>query len=488
MNAAEVDLKGGEENTLRSDRSSPSSSLRPASLHRSTMPRIALLTPYNGGNLGDAAIQDALIANLRLRLPGAQFSGISLNNHKFVERHGTASFPLCASDTPSYAMGWENVPDPYEKKMTVGPSSGQRPASTFKALKQALKKVPVLGWSLKRAISLGRFVSREVCHCVQGYRFLRTHDLLIVSGGGQLDEEWGGAWGHPFALFKWAVLARVARIPYVIASVGACKVVSTTCRFFLSAALRMASYRSFRDENSRKVAAGLLARAAGDSIVPDLAFSLPPSQLPVPASIRSISQARTVVAISPIAYCKPGSWPNEDGALYRQYVKKMAQIVLKLLERGCALVIVCSSIGDDDGVIPDVLTCIGDESRTRFAGQMRIPRIATWKDLVASLWDADYLIASRLHSAILGFATQTPTIAISFDPKVDSVMEDLGQTDYVLQIRKFSAEDAIELLERMESRRGDIREQIASYQRRILAALALQYDALAEFALGASAA
>jgi polysaccharide pyruvyl transferase WcaK-like protein len=449
--------------------------------------RIALLTPYNGGNLGDAAIQDALIANLRLRLPGVQFSGISLNNRKFVEQHGSASFPLCVSDRPSYAMEWENVPGSYEMKMKVGPSSAQQGASSSKSLKQALKQVPVLGWCLKRAFSLGRLVSREVRHCAQGYRFLRTHDLLIVSGGGQLDEEWGGAWGHPFALFKWGVLARMARIPYVIASVGACKVDSTTCRFFLSAALRMASYTSFRDEKSREVASGLLARAAEDPIVPDLAFSVPPSEFPPPADIRSISQGRTVVAISPIAYYKPGSWPNEDSALYRQYVQKMAQIVLKLLERGCFPVIVYSSIGDDDRVIPDILGSIGEESRTRFAQQMHIPAIRTWKDLVAVLRDADYLIASRLHSAILGFATHTPTIAISFDPKVDWVMEDLGQTDYLLQIRNFAAGNVIEALDRIEARADGVAEQIGSYQRRILAALALQYDALAEFVLGSSA-
>jgi polysaccharide pyruvyl transferase WcaK-like protein len=385
-------------------------------------------------------------------------------------------------------MQWENARDQYGKKMEFGPSLGDQRVSSFKVLKQALKQVPVLGWFLKRVVSLGKLVFREVRHCVQGYRFLRTHDLLIVSGGGQLDEEWGGAWGHPFALFKWGVLARMARIPYVIASVGACKVDSTTCRFFLSAALRVASYRSFRDEKSREVASGLLARAAEDPIVPDLAFSLPPLQLPVPASIRSISQGRTVVAISPIAYCKPGSWPNEDSALYGRYVQKMAQIVLKLLERGCVPVIVCSSIGDDDAVIPDILGSIGDESRARFAGQMHIPAIRTWKDLVGVLWDADYLIASRLHSAILGFVTQTPTIAISFDPKVDWVMEDLGQTDYLFEIRKFAAGDVIEALDRIESRTDGVRKQIGSYQRRILSAFALQYDALAEFVLGPSAA
>ena len=50
---------------------------------------------------------------------------------------------------------------------------------------------------------------------------LRTQDLLIISGGGQLDEEYGGAWRLPFAICKWVLLARLARVPCAMASVGA---------------------------------------------------------------------------------------------------------------------------------------------------------------------------------------------------------------------------------------------------------------------------
>lgn len=62
-------------------------------------PRIALLTPYNGGNLGDAAIQDAMIANLRSRLPDAQFSGICLNCDNF--KNDTVAGPFLCAKPPS---------------------------------------------------------------------------------------------------------------------------------------------------------------------------------------------------------------------------------------------------------------------------------------------------------------------------------------------------------------------------------------------------
>ncbi len=377
----------------------------------------------------------------------------------------------------------------YSGKLADRPEDGKSSAQiasenggNSSSIKRAVKQVPVLPWLLKPIYRAARRVYRELRHCAGAYRFLRTQDLLIVSGGGQLDEEWGGPWGHPFALFKWAVLARIARVPFAIASVGACKITSTTSRFFLSLALRMAQYRSYRDQTSRTVAARLMPRTTGDSIVPDMAFSLPSSELPPPAEIGSISGGRTVVAISPIAFAKPGSWPSPNRDLYDRYLLQMTHVVGRLLERGYFLVIVCSSLGDDEGVIPELLERLDDRSREMAARQLHIPRIKTWKDLVASLRDADFLIASRLHSAILGFLTQTPTVAVSFDPKVDWVMEDLGQTDYLLPIRDFTSEDVIEALRRIKLRRSFVVGQIQSYQLDMLSTSARQYDALIELA------
>jgi polysaccharide pyruvyl transferase WcaK-like protein len=466
---------------IKPDRQAPDMTWRRYQTSRQG-PRVVLLTPYTGANLGDAAIQDAMIANLRERLPDAQFSGISLNCDNFVERHGMDAFPVCVSDRPFYGMsrGREGNQRKQEERFT--PGSNQKKLN-LRAIRMALRRAPALRRRLKAIHAWGASLSREFRHWVEGYRFLRRQDILIVSGGGQLDEEWGGPWGHPFALFKWAILARVAGIPCAVASVGACKATSRTTRGFLSATLRLSRYRSYRDKNSKEIAAGLVRIAAKDSVVPDLAFSIPPSELPRPAGIRSISQGRPTIAISLMAFAKPGSWPYGNLPLYDRYVQQMARVVSQLIERGYFLVIVSSSLGADKRVILDLLNRLQDDSKKKLALQMHIPEIANWKDLVASLLDVDFLVASRLHSAILGFATQTPTIAISFDPKVDWVMEDLDQTDYLLQIRDFSAEDVIEALDRIKLCRNVVVDQIASYRQRILSALELQYDALAKLAL-----
>jgi polysaccharide pyruvyl transferase WcaK-like protein len=441
-------------------------------------PRIALLTPYTGGNLGDAAIQDAIIANLQLRLPGAQFSGISLNCDNFVEQHAMDAFPLCATSIPFYTMCAGKVAGQsgYEEN-SLGKSVQKR--STAVAIKWALKRVPLLGWCLQAVYACWR----EFRHLLHGYHFLRTQDLLIVSGGGQMNEEWGGPWGQPFALFKWAVLAHAAKIPYVMASVGAGKATSRTARLFLSTALRMAQYRSYRDKHSRAFAAGLLRRAAQDSVVPDLAFSLLSSHVPPPSGIRTRAKGRSIVAISPIAYANPRFWPTADRAIYDRYVAQMTSLVAQVLERGHFLVLVCSSLGDDQSVVPELLDRLDPQSKQRLVRQLLIPPIATWKDFVATIQDVDFLIASRLHSAILGFVSQKPVIAISFDPKVDWLMEDLNQTEYLLHVRDFAAEDVINAIDRAKLR-GDLNgDTTRAYWGRLHSTSELQYDGLAKLAL-----
>ena len=445
-------------------------------------PRIALLTPYTGGNLGDAAIQDSIIANLRVRLPGARFSGISLNCDNFVEQHGDSAFSLCGRDIPFYSRCSGTVAQ-REQKGQIGPSS-VRTTINLTNIKSALKRIPIAGWCL-RAVYI---FWRELSHSINGYRFLCSHDLLLVSGGGQLNEQCGGPWGQPYALFKWALLAQLAGVPYAIASVGLGAASSKTSRLFLALALRLAKYRSYRDQNTKTFASALLPCASTDSVVPDFALSLPPSKMPRPAGIRSLAGGRPVIAISLIVYAKPAFWPStwlQNRELYQRYTGQMAEVVSELLKRGYFLLFVSSSLGDDDGVKIELLERLDEDSRKRLGRQTYTPAITKWADLVSLLRDVDVLIASRLHSAILSFVAQTPTIAISYDRKVDWVMEDLGQTEYVLQIGDFVAADVFRTLNRVELQRGDAVGHITSYVHRSLPKFARQYDCLARLAQAA---
>ena len=60
---------------------------------KTTGPTFALVDCYTGGNLGDGAIQDAVIWNIRQRLPDAAIYGITLHPADTLQRHGIPSYP-----------------------------------------------------------------------------------------------------------------------------------------------------------------------------------------------------------------------------------------------------------------------------------------------------------------------------------------------------------------------------------------------------------
>ncbi len=135
--------------------------------------RIALLTPYSGGNLGDAAIQDAMVANLRARMSDIKISGISLNCDNFTERHGPEAFPLCGLGRPFYRMSYGCVGDPFEQKPKGKGTLDQKGVGSV-LIKRVRKQMPVFSRYLKTIHSVVVGPWREFWHCFRGYQFLRT--------------------------------------------------------------------------------------------------------------------------------------------------------------------------------------------------------------------------------------------------------------------------------------------------------------------------
>src|SRR5215469_13995483 len=62
--------------------------------------RLALVTPWAGGNLGNSAILSSVIHNLSRRLSGIEFVGVTLNCEQTLRRLGIEFFPLTASTLP----------------------------------------------------------------------------------------------------------------------------------------------------------------------------------------------------------------------------------------------------------------------------------------------------------------------------------------------------------------------------------------------------
>ncbi len=102
----------------------------------------------------------------------------------------------------------------------------------------------------QRCVIVSITVVRELRFSLDVFRTVLTLDLMVMSGSGQLNEEWGRPWRYPFGLFRWCLLARVSGCKIAFLSVGAGETESWWTRFFCATALRLAHYKSVRDQGT----------------------------------------------------------------------------------------------------------------------------------------------------------------------------------------------------------------------------------------------
>jgi polysaccharide pyruvyl transferase WcaK-like protein len=282
----------------------------------------------------------------------------------------------------------------------------------------------------------------------------RGSDLIVVAGSGQLDDYWGGAWSHPYNLFKWGCIARAAGKPVVLLSVGYGTKPSRFSRLFLRTILRMSAYNSFRDPRSASLARERLGEP-DPIVVPDLAFGLPVDRAPRPQPVR-----KPVVGISPIAFAHPRWWPQKDAALYDTYIGRLAQFVDWLGAQGHELVLFCTDTMDVDCLRDLHERCNAQVSILATDATRPSPYYKEVDELVGQLARVDLVVASRLHGVILAHRLAKPVLAISYDWKVDVHMEQVGESDNVLDIRTMDAAALVACFERLAPRRSEIERKL----------------------------
>ena len=372
----------------------------------SDAPHIALISPCGWGNLGDAAIQQAVIDEVRARFVDAEFTAFTLNPADTRARHAVPAFQISGHSNSRYGVV-NPIPRWYQRGLELADT------------------VPLLWRVLRPALGFVYSLLLEAHHLRDSARRIRDFDLLLISGGGQLDDFYGGSWCHPYALFKWTALARIASKPIAFLSVGAGEVDAPLTRFFLREALEGAAYRSYRDEGTARIVADRLNVRAEGQVVPDLALAIVDHR----SDIRGATPGRLTIAVSPMLF------DHTDGSAY---VKALADLLESLLEQGHTIVFFATATQDRR---------IASQLRERLlranpgaAERVQFPPTDTVDDVLTTLRAADVAIASRLHSVILAHVTSCPVLAISYDRKVTAHMQDIGQAEHCLLLEDVTSE------------------------------------------------
>lgn len=310
-------------------------------------------------------------------------------------------------------------------------------------------------------------------------RHLRSIDRLIIPGTGALDDFGLSPLWIPYLLMHWCLLARVMRVPVEFVSVGAGPIHHPLSRFFMLQALRLASYRSYRDEKSKEYLKQVGFNSTADAIYPDLAFSLPLGEDAtdsLPSSLSPNSPPKTF-GIGVMGYYGWNQDPVEGEQIYQTYVAKLIEFVTWVLDQGYGVRLLMGEIPIDQRPVDDVLAAVAAHPAAQ-AGAITVKPILKVEDVFRAIADTDMVIATRFHNVVFGLMLARPIISLGYAAKNEVLLNEMGQVGYSQHIESFSVDTLKEQVLRLVANHAEASEKIAETNRHYRQLLDDQYDSL----------
>ncbi len=398
--------------------------------------RIAFFGHFDGSNFGNESSLCAILYHLRRFHPEAKITCICSGPGATAATYQVAAIPLRRK---TFADTW--------------------------APRHRLLRL------LRRALVM---LVDEPVQLVSTFSQIRRMDMLIVPGTGLLTDAYGlSAWG-PGTLFRWSLLAKLCRCKLLLVSVGAGPFYSHVGRWLTKSIVRLADFRSYREQSALDHLAAIGSPVAGDSVYPDLAFSLPEAIL----LRRDIpDNSRSVVGLGVMEYAGRYSVSNPTNATYVAYLDHFSTFAKWLLGRGHHVRLLGGDLADNHTrqELKDLL-----RDRTSSCEEKRIidGPLHSVEDLLAHITATDIVVATRFHNVLFALLCRKPVVAISFHHKCRSLMGAVGLEKYCLDINDFNADRLIEAFVDLQKNSANVIVQIAERTLQFRDALDQQYQTI----------
>jgi polysaccharide pyruvyl transferase WcaK-like protein len=396
--------------------------------------KIAIFGHYGHENLGDEAIILACIQRYADTIPEAEIVLFSSQPADSSARYSLPAYPIeyFPKDTLTSSEQLDRERD-FGVDHTGASATGDRPEPT---VKRALKRIPLL-WSTLRFI---KNIPNRLLRLYHEIGFLRDSrktlkgiDLLVVTGSNQFLDNFGGPTGFPLTLFKWAWLARSVNVPVAYVSVGAGPLDAPLSHKLIRAALRSATYLSFRDDASRQLVDP--KNKFGGHVYPDLALGIdkPPTALETGSN-------DLIIAINPMAVYDARYWYIKDTEKYQSYVNRMTELTEQILESKFTPKLFATQ-PKDENVIRDIIEKMIERGHSKSVSEAMFQPLKTVNELLAFLQHAHAIIPTRFHGTVLGLWAEKPTIGICYYRKAADILTEFGQGEYAFELDDFSPND-----------------------------------------------
>ena len=423
--------------------------------------KIGLLHHVGGGNLGDDATLDAVAGNIRRRWRNAEVIAFSMNPKDTETRHGMASHPIRRK---GWSIGY--APAPAEAKGTV--------KEAVKGLARKYRRVFYLLQATNAVIRLPSEMFRELLFLASSRHNIKSFDLLVICGGGQLTEK-DGPWGFPYTIFKWVVLAKTAGVRCIFLNLGAGPLTHPLSKFFVTRSLRAADYVSFRDGKSLALVQKI--GFTGESrVFPDSVYRLEAATTHERTPGKC---ARPTVGFAPMPYPGPRQNLSEnDRIVYHEFIGRLASFSSWLVSQSYKLSFFGTDIGVDPAAIDDLEIALLNQhhiASSKYAVNNSIKSAHALFEIMSRM---DYVVTCRFHGVVFAHLLNKPVLAIAHHPKVKDLMTDLELSSYCVDIRKIDLKLLADRFASMVGNAEEIKSRMAASLARNRSRLKRQFDEL----------
>jgi polysaccharide pyruvyl transferase CsaB len=257
---------------------------------------------------------------------------------------------------------------------------------------------------------------------------------LLLSGGGSLLQDVTSAHG----IFYYLAVVRIAQLlgrktMFIAQGIGPL-IRDRSRRLTASVANRLDAI-TVRDTESAQ-----LLRAIGVS--KEVVLSADPALLLMPP--KNLVQHGILLSVRP--------WSNQAG---------LATVVADALSlsRLAQLVTALNMYGEGDRIAAQqILRKLPSANHSTPYDNV----LQNFREMFVSVAEAEMVVGMRLHSLIFAAACGVPSVALSYDPKVDAFMAQSGQQDAVFNVSNHSAEELASRIEYVWTQRVERRQTLLS--------------------------
>ena len=265
-------------------------------------------------------------------------------------------------------------------------------------------------------------ILKKLSNWVYAIETMRTLDMLIIPGTGILGDYCQSPFGMPYVIFRWCLAARLCRKNIALVSVGAGPLHHPITKWFVKSVVSMARYRSYRNNFSKEFLTGLGMNTESDPVYPDLVFRLPTPPSPV---AQSGDGDGTTVCVGVMSYNGWLGHLRTDDSIYEEYLRKITEFVLWLLDGGNKVRILVGEAADQK-VVEQLRGAILIERPSLPEGRLNTDVAHSSHELMRQMADADIVISSRFHNLIFAMMQGKLTISTGYAEYFAELMADMG--------------------------------------------------------------